>query len=165
MTRVRQRWRAGDWWICSIISRVLLFCGTPCLWAFIPPSLHPSLCVFSPSELIMRELYRPRHSVSLPHNTNNRGYHERREGSVLCTPSTNTGSHLVCAGVSVFSLPVYFILAVCREKSISQKLMRNSFLFQRNGVLAVVCYQDRVVCVISRLVKTHIEKKCGLWEC
>lgn len=104
-------------------------CGTPCLWAYIPPSLRSSLCLFSPSELIMRELYRPRQiSVSLPHNTNNRGYHERREGRIFCTPSTNTRSHLVCAGGSVFSSPVCFRLTLCCEKSISQKLMRNSFL-------------------------------------
>lgn len=127
-----------------------------------PSSLHPSLCVFSPSELIMRELYRPQHSVSLPHNTNNRGYHERREGSVLCTPSTNTRSHLLCAGESVFSLPVYFRLALCCEKSIRQKLMRNSFPFPRNKVLAV-CYQNLwvcgVLCAIMQLAKTHKEKK------
>lgn len=79
-------------------------CGTPCLWAFIPPSLHTSLCLFSPSELIMRELYRPRHiSVFLPHNTNNRGYHERRDGRIVCTPSRNTRSLFgVCRSVLCF---------------------------------------------------------------
>lgn len=77
-------------------------CGTSCLWAFIPPSLHPSLCFFSPSDLIMRELYRPRQiSVSLPHITNNRRYHERRRGRIICTLLTNR-SHLLGAGVCVF---------------------------------------------------------------
>ncbi len=118
-----------------------------------PSSLHrpiPRCASFSPSELIMRELYRPRQiSVSLPHNTNNRGYHERRAGRIICTLSMNTRSHLVCARVSVFSSPVYFRLALRCEKSISQKLMRNSFHFSINEVSAI--------CMLSGLM--------DVWSC
>lgn len=164
MTRDGQRWRARDWWICSIIGQGFALCGRPCLWAFIPPSLHPSLCLFSPAEVIMRELYRPwQISVSLPHNTNNRGYHERREGGIVCTSSTNTRSHLVCAGVSVFSSPVYFRLALCCEKRIRPKPMRNSFHFPKYEVLAS-CMLSGSVDVWSYVhkrqsAKTHTTQK------
>lgn len=103
MKRDRQIWRVRDWWICSIISWVLFFvdhCASG-------PSSLP-LLFFSLYELLMRELYWLRQiGVSLPHNTNNRGYYERREGSIVCTLSMNTRSHSLCVRAPVLSLPVY----------------------------------------------------------
>lgn len=116
-------------------------CGAPCLWAYIPLSLHPLLCLFSPSEPIMRELYRPRQiSVSLPHNTNNRSYHERREGRIFCTALTNTRSHLVW--VSVFSSPGYFRLALCCEEHQSEADEELFSFPNKWGWWLVLCYQD-----------------------
>ena len=130
---------------------------------FIPPSLHPSLWLFSLSELIMRELYQLRQiSVSLPPYTYNIGSYGGRVARIICTPSTNTRSHLMCAGVSVFSLPVYFRLVLCCESSITRELMRNSFL-KKWGV----CYQGlccEVVCAIRPLAKTHLRTKLVVWE-
>lgn len=102
-TRERER----DWWICSIISWVCLFVAR---CASGPTSLYhsvPRCASFPPSEPIMKELYRSwQITVSLPHNTNNRGYHERMEGRIFCTALMNTSSHLW--GASMFPSPVYF---------------------------------------------------------
>lgn len=89
-------------------------CGMLSLWTYIPLSLHPSLCLLSPTEPTMEELYWPRKiSISLPHNTNNRSYHERTEGRAFGKALRNTSSHVQWA--FEFSVPVYFV-----RKSISQ---------------------------------------------